>query len=151
MKSLTLKTKSPGQTKKVARIMAGELLKTRSKKHALVLALSGELGSGKTTFVQGLARGFVIRLKIKSPTFLIIKNYKLTAKNYGLFIHIDAYRLTKPKDILALGWHEMARNPKNIIAIEWARRIKKVLPKNHFDVNFKHTPGNKRIIKFHIH
>ena len=156
MKAVSFQTESAEQTQKIAGILAKELLSTRGgsasggkiKKHALVLALSGDLGSGKTTFVQGLARGFGIRSKIQSPTFLIIKNYKLKVRSYKLFTHIDAYRLKKPKDILTLDWREVAGDPKNIIAIEWARHIKKVLPKNHIDINFKHISKNKRKIIF---
>jgi len=144
--SVIFETNSAVQTKKIAGILAKELLKTKMKKNALVLALSGDLGSGKTTFVQGLAKGFNIKEKIKSPTFLIIKNYKLKTKNHKLFIHIDAYRLKKAKDILGLGWREMADDSKSIIVIEWAKHIAKILPKNHIDINFKHISENKRKI-----
>lgn len=131
--------------------MAGELLKTRPKKHALVLALSGELGSGKTTFVQGLAKGLGIKEKIKSPTFVIIKRYTLNAGRYKKFIHIDAYRLRRPKEILALGWRELANNPKNLIAVEWARHIQKVLPKPHLDIYFDLMSSNSRKMIFNAH
>ena len=144
--SVIFKTNSSVQTKKIAGILASELLKTKMKKNALVLALSGELGSGKTTFTQGLAKGLGMKEKIKSPTFLIIKSYKLRVKNFKNFIHIDAYRLKKPKDILALGWREMSGDTKNIIVIEWAKHIAKILPAHHIDINFKHIPENKRKI-----
>ncbi|MBI2507243.1 MAG: tRNA (adenosine(37)-N6)-threonylcarbamoyltransferase complex ATPase subunit type 1 TsaE, partial [Candidatus Niyogibacteria bacterium] len=93
MKPIYFETNSGGATRKIAEILAKELLKFRFRKHALVLALSGDLGSGKTTFVQGFARGLGIRSKIQSPTFLIMRSYKLPAKSYKLFAHIDAYRL----------------------------------------------------------
>lgn len=150
MKAVSFQTESAEQTQKMAVILAKELLKIRMKKHALILALSGDLSSGKTTFVQGLARGFGIRSKIQSPTFVVVKSYKLRVSCYKNFYHIDAYRLKKPKDILVLGWREMVYNPKNIIAIEWARHIKKVLPKNHIDINFKHISKNKRKINFNV-
>lgn len=146
MRAVSLITKSAKETQKLGKMLAKEVLSAKRAKTAFVLALTGDLGSGKTTFVQGLARGFGVRSKIQSPTFLIIKNYKLKTKN---FIHIDAYRLKKPKDILALGWREMAGDPQNIIATEWARHIKKVLPAHHIDINFEHISKNKRKIKFH--
>lgn len=149
MKPFCFETKNAGETRKIAEILARELLKVRFKKYALVLALSGDLGSGKTTFTQGLAKGLGIRSKIQSPTFLIMRSYKLKTRNYKLFIHIDAYRLSKPKDILVLGWKKLVANPKNIIALEWSQHVKKILPAHHIDINFKHISENKRKIKFH--
>ncbi|MEK7566666.1 MAG: tRNA (adenosine(37)-N6)-threonylcarbamoyltransferase complex ATPase subunit type 1 TsaE [Patescibacteria group bacterium] len=149
MKGVSFETNSAKKTQKIAEILAKELLKTHFEKHALVLALSGELGSGKTTFVRGLAAGFGIKSKISSPTFVIAKRYALNIKRYKNFYHIDAYRLAKPKYILSLGWRDMVGDPKNIIAIEWARHIKKVLPKRHIDINFKHVSKNKRKIVFY--
>ncbi|QQG45910.1 MAG: tRNA (adenosine(37)-N6)-threonylcarbamoyltransferase complex ATPase subunit type 1 TsaE [Candidatus Niyogibacteria bacterium] len=148
MSSVSFKTNSAKETQKIAKILAGELIKVCLQKHALILALSGDLGSGKTTFVQGFARGLGIRSKIQSPTFLIMRIYKLPAKSYKLFAHIDAYRLKRPKDILVLGWKELVKNPKNIIVVEWARHIAKILPKDHFDINFQHISENKRRIEF---
>ncbi|HEX7586581.1 MAG TPA: tRNA (adenosine(37)-N6)-threonylcarbamoyltransferase complex ATPase subunit type 1 TsaE, partial [Patescibacteria group bacterium] len=107
-----------------------------------VLALTGELGSGKTTFTQGLLKGLKINGPHTSPTFVILKNYKgkfkvLTAsagsrpggksskfKVIDVY-HIDAYRVTA-KDILNLGWKEMLAEKENIIIIEWADRIRKI-------------------------
>src|SRR3989344_644133 len=143
---MVFETNSGKETKKLGEILARELVKIKTEKTALVLAFSGELGAGKTTFVQGLAKGLGIKEKIKSPTFLIVKNYKLKTKNHKLFIHIDAYRLKKPQDILSLGWREMSGDQKNIIVIEWAKHIAKILPKNHIDINFKHISENKRKI-----
>src|SRR3989344_7246571 len=143
---MVFETNSGKETKKLGEILAKELVKIKTEKTALVLALSGELGAGKTTFVQGLAKGLGIKEKVKSPTFLIIKSYKLRVKNFKNFIHIDAYRLKKPKDILALGWREMSGDTKNIIVIEWAKHIAKILPAHHIDINFKHIPENKRKI-----
>ena len=147
---MVFETNSGKKTKKLGEILAKELVKIKTEKTALVLALSGELGAGKTTFVQGLAKGLGIKEKVKSPTFLIIKSYKLRVKNFKNFIHIDAYRLKKPKDILALGWREMSGDTKNIIVIEWAKHIAKILPAHHIDINFKHIPENKRKIEFSL-
>lgn len=158
MEKAFFETESAMETQKIAKIMAEELMKIRFKKHATILALSGDLGSGKTTFVQGFAGGLGIKEKIKSPTFLIMRSYKFrrpkgpesrSRSASGQFTHIDAYRLTKPGNILALGWKDLVKNPKNIIAIEWARHIKRVLPKEHIDIDFKHASENKRKIKIY--
>lgn len=114
-------TKNEKETRGVARILAQEIIKKPLKiKHALIIGLQGELGAGKTTFVQAFAKGLGIKNKITSPTFVLIKKY-------GNFYHIDCYRMKSYKDILGLDFEEIALNPKNIILIEWAERIKKIL------------------------
>lgn len=150
MDKIDIETKSLKETQKTANFLAKEIIKDPGKKHALVLALSGELGGGKTTFVQGFAKGLGIKEKVKSPTFLILKNYKLQTKNYKLFTHIDAYRLKSAKEIIGLGWNDLVRNPHNIVAVEWARNIKKVLPKGSLKIDFKFISLNKRLITFNV-
>lgn len=103
--------------------MAEEILKTHIGGRALVLGLEGDLGGGKTTFLQGFAKGLGIKEKILSPTFIIMRRF-------NNFYHFDCYRIQKAKDILDLGFKEIINNPQNIVAIEWADRIKKILPKN---------------------
>jgi tRNA threonylcarbamoyladenosine biosynthesis protein TsaE len=138
-----LKTTSPKQTQKLAGSLAKEILKARIKnKNALIFALSGDLGSGKTSFTQGFLRGMGIKKKITSPTFVLLKNYELRIKNnYGNYkraYHMDCYRIKKSGDLAALGLKEILKNPENIVLIEWAERIKKILPKNTIWIKFKH-------------
>lgn len=122
-------------------------------KTAVVLGLEGNLGGGKTTFLQGFARGLGIKDKILSPTFVIMKKFSVQGgptsgrKN---FYHIDCYRLKKGKDILELGWEEIISNPKNIVAVEWPKKIKKVLPKNTITLKFKFISETKREILLKI-
>lgn len=129
---LKLQTTSSIQTKKIAKELALSLPKGPNKnKHALVITLHGNLGAGKTTFIQGFLRGLGIKSKITSPTFVIFKTYK--AKGYKIF-HFDCYRIKSAKEILDLNWKEIitppAGGPKNIILIEWPERILKIIPKN---------------------
>lgn len=145
MESLKIKTKSAGETKAVAQSLAGELSKSRLN-HALVVALSGDLGGGKTTFAQGFAKGLGIKDKVASPTFLIQKTYRLKKAGYSLFTHMDAYRLKNAEEIVSLGWKELARNQRAIILVEWAKNIKKILPKIHIDIHFDVLPGEGREI-----
>lgn len=130
-------SKSIRQTQKIAK----ELVKKISKKrnHAFLIALRGDLGGGKTTFVQGLAKGLNIKDKITSPTFVIYKKY-------NNFYHFDCYRIKKPKEILDLGFKDIVSNPKNIVAIEWAERIKKIIPKDALWIDFNFIDENKREI-----
>ena len=139
VKSLEYSTNGPSQTKKIGEILAQEIAKTKLKKVAFIIALEGELGSGKTTFLQGFARGLRIKEKILSPTFIIMRRFKIRRKScqFANFYHIDCYRIGKPKEILDLGFKEIVSNPENIVAIEWADRIKNFLPKNALVLKFK--------------
>jgi len=139
VKSLEYLTNSPSQTKKIGEILGQEILKTKLEKAAFVIALEGELGSGKTTFLQGFARGLRIKEKILSPTFVIMRRFKIRRKScqFANFYHIDCYRIGKPKEILDLGFKKIFSSPENIIAIEWADRIKNFLPKNKIVLKFK--------------
>lgn len=154
-------TTSPGQTKKLAENLAKEILQQRPKARAVVIALSGELGSGKTTFLQGFAKGLGIKQRILSPTFVLMKRFAPLEVNgagkknkthkpltgFGNFYHIDCYRVAEPKEILALGFKEIIANPQNIIAIEWADRIKSILPKDCLIIKFELLSKGKRCVK----
>lgn len=156
-------TKSKGETQKFAEYFAKKILSKKQKSQkAIIVSLTGNLGAGKTTFIQGFAKRVGIKKKIISPTFVILKKFKIPnppseirpaspKRGQGehlksVFIHIDAYRLENPQELLNLGWREIKENPQNIILIEWADKIKKILPKNHIKINFKFLNENKREI-----
>ncbi len=122
---------------------AGELLAKEIKKTPLVVALEGDLGAGKTTFIQGMARGMGIKEQITSPTFVIMKRYGLSD---GFFYHLDCYRLNSSKDVLDLGFKEIIR-PGNIIVIEWAEKIKDILPENTLWLKFEYLDKDRREIE----
>lgn len=143
------------QTKKIGRILALEIKSSPVfDKGAFVIALEGDLGGGKTTFTQGFAEGFGIKEKILSPTFVVLKHFdihKHTLKNsqsFRSFYHMDCYRLESPSDLLAFGFKEIIKNPENIVLIEWADKIRRVLPKNHLKIKFKYLDNNQREISF---
>ena len=149
-----LKTESPKATqnlgKKLAQSFLASHLSLPSRReegegegHALVIGLDGDLGGGKTTFVQGFAKGLRIKEKILSPTFVILKKFSIPSishsrgrNEFKTFYHIDCYRIGNPKDILDLGFEEIISNPENIIIIEWANKIKKILPKETIILKF---------------
>ena len=130
-------SKSVAKTQKLAKDLTRKIPKDR--KQAFVIALKGDLGGGKTTFVQGLAKGLNVKDKITSPTFVI-------CKKYNNFYHFDCYRIKKPKEILDLGFEEIIQDPKNIVAIEWADKIRKIIPKHALWINFKFIDKGKREI-----
>jgi|SRR3989344_5733756 len=110
-----------------------------------IIALIGELGAGKTTFTQGFAKGLGIKDRIISPTFVLVRQHKIP-NSKGIFYHIDLYRLENPKDLKELGITEFWSNPENIVLIEWAEKIKDLLPKNITRINFTKGPNNLRAI-----
>ena len=151
MQSVEINTKSIKETKKVGFVLAHVLgEKPINLKYALVIALEGDLGSGKTAFVQGLAEGFKVKENILSPTFVIQKNFSLSLKNYENLYHIDAYRLKNPEELLELGFKDLIKNPENIVVIEWADKVKKILPKDILKIEFENLGGNKRRIILNI-
>ena len=110
------------------------------KKRPVILALSGELGAGKTTFVQGLARILGIRERVQSPTFVLMKWYRLPRKHgpFRHLVHVDAYRLDRAKDARHLGLRHVFRDRDAIVVVEWAERIKKLIPKPVTWIRFSH-------------
>jgi tRNA threonylcarbamoyladenosine biosynthesis protein TsaE len=145
VKSFEIFSQSPSQTKKVGQILASQILRGKLKR-AFVLGLIGDLGGGKTTFLQGFAKGLKIKEKILSPTFIILKKFKVKSSKFKVFYHIDCYRIKRAKEILNLGFKEIISNPKNIVAIEWAEKIKKILPKGALILKFDFLDQKKRKI-----
>jgi tRNA threonylcarbamoyladenosine biosynthesis protein TsaE len=131
-------TQSAQETKDLGRKI-GTNLKT-----GFTVALYGDLGSGKTTFLQGLAEGLGVKRPILSPTFIIARDYPL--KSGGRFYHFDWYRITGEKEARALGIEELFDD--NIVAIEWADQASKILPKKRLDIYFKQgkEPNQRKII-----
>lgn len=151
MNSIEITTKSSKETQAVARALAEEIVCSKlSFKQALVIALRGDLGGGKTTFTQGFARGLGVRQTVLSPTFVLMKSYKLLATHYKRLVHIDAYRFEKPKEITILGWKELVSDNANIILVEWAERLGKLLPKDRIEISFEFVDEKTRNIKFSI-
>lgn len=116
---------------------------------AVVVALNGDLGSGKTTFSQFIGDALGVHTAIQSPTFLIEKIYELHNKPWQHLIHIDAYRLEREEELLHLGWKEITSRKENIILVEWAERIKNILPDNTIYISFTHVDENSREIEIH--
>lgn len=144
MSMIAITTRSASQTKNIASALAGEIIKNTRKNGAYVIALEGNLGAGKTTFVQGFARGLGIKDIPKSPTFVIMNVYpmrqstKRVARNIRHLVHIDCYRIKSPKELTHLGVKEIMKDPKNIVVIEWAEKIKKILPSDVIRICFHH-------------
>ena len=163
MKKIT--TNSAKETREVAAKFAWQILRHKPGKNSVVLGLKGDLGAGKTTFLQGFARGLGIKEKILSPTFIIMKTFQIPAiktKNhpyqkirssvfsgrgkFKCFYHFDCYRLNNPEEILDLGFKEIISNPENIVAIEWPEKISTILPRNIISIQLEHGAENQRTL-----
>uniref|UniRef100_A0A7C4M0K5 tRNA threonylcarbamoyladenosine biosynthesis protein TsaE n=1 Tax=candidate division CPR3 bacterium TaxID=2268181 RepID=A0A7C4M0K5_UNCC3 len=149
---------SKEETQKIATEFAKTL------KGGEVLCFYGNLGSGKTTFIQALAEALGVKENVTSPTYVLIKKYKtankkiITSKkvvaknfqfpisNFQFFYHMDAYRLSDPQEALDLGLEEIWSDPNNIIAIEWADKISDILPEKRMDLCFEHIKDDERKI-----
>ena len=141
-------SKSPQQTKKIAQNLAKNL------KGGEILGLVGDLGGGKTTFVQGLAQSLGIEERITSPTFIMLREYPIPHQPINQLshqlhlIHIDLYRFKNSAEIQTLGLQDYLGRKENICVIEWAEKIKDLLPKNTQWIEFDFVDQNTRQIKF---
>jgi tRNA threonylcarbamoyladenosine biosynthesis protein TsaE len=130
-------TNSKEETQKLGEHFAGKL------KPGNFVALYGDLGSGKTTFIQGLAKGLGVTRRIISPTFIIARHYKI---NNGSFYHIDLYRTESKHDLLGIGLDQIIEDKNNIVALEWAEKMGELLPKKRIEIRFQYLSENKRQI-----
>lgn len=138
------------KTQKIAALLVKTILEN-PENSPRIFCLHGNLGAGKTTFIQGAAKALKIKNKILSPTFVIMKDFPLSKKfAFKRFYHIDCYRIEKPEEILALGFKNIAKNPQNLIFIEWPERIKKIIPRNSVWLEFEIKGKNQRQISFNL-
>ena len=142
MKPKIITTDSLRETQEFARDFAKNL------KAGDVLCLYGNLGSGKTSFVQGLAKGLGITRRIISPTFIIARRYEIGDLN---LYHIDLYRTQTLQDLLSIGIDEILEDDNNIVAIEWAEKLLDLMPKKRVDLKFEYVDENKRKITIENH
>ena len=114
-----------------------------------VLALSGDLGAGKTTFVQGLACGLGITAAITSPTFILVNRYRLP--DGRRLHHADCYRLKDaPLEMWDIGLDDLLAG-EDIVVIEWADRIPGLLPPDYLEVSFAYVDDTQRSLTFTPH
>jgi len=123
-----------------------------------IIGLTGDLGAGKTVFIKGLAKGLGVRQAVTSPTFVLMKIYKTNLKfknqksklqcKIKNLVHIDAYRLENSRSLTDIGVEDYFKDKNTITVIEWAERVKDILPKNAIFVKIKFgKKKNERIIK----
>jgi tRNA threonylcarbamoyladenosine biosynthesis protein TsaE len=132
-------SKNPEETHQIAADFAEGL------KGGEFYILSGDLGSGKTTFMQGVAQGLRVDENITSPTFVLVKQYKVHRRNVKQLVHADAYRLGSGPELLGLGGFDF-KDINTVTFVEWGEKVAEALPKSVKVIKFKNTSENKREI-----
>lgn len=112
----------------------------------LVVALNGDLGAGKTTFVQQLATALGIGTAITSPTFTILQRYDTTHERFTTLFHMDAYRIETVDELSPLGFTDLLQTQQSIFCIEWADNIAAALPLHTITLNFTINPDESRTV-----
>lgn len=141
-------TTNPGETARLGQELGDYLRQTIKGKRkkgsgsAVIICLYGDLGSGKTTFAQGFAKGLGITTRLLSPTFIIVRRYSLIERG-GFLYHLDLYRLESIKGLRELGLSEILTDKDSIVLIEWADKLGDLLPKERIDVRFSVTEDGK--------
>lgn len=116
-----------------------------------IVALSGELGSGKTTFAQGILEGFDLKGPHTSPTFVLMKQYEVslsTHPNIRRIYHIDAYRVDA-QALLGIGWEEWVEDSLGVVILEWPERVADIVPDDALVFRFDWESESVRRISEH--
>jgi tRNA threonylcarbamoyladenosine biosynthesis protein TsaE len=104
-----------------------------------VVCLEGDLGAGKTTFTQGLAKALGVEGRVTSPTFCIVQEHR----GPQLLVHMDLYRLHGEDDVLAIGWEDYLAEGA-ILVVEWPERAGSLIPSDARHIVFRHLEGEER-------
>ncbi|HER23978.1 MAG TPA: tRNA (adenosine(37)-N6)-threonylcarbamoyltransferase complex ATPase subunit type 1 TsaE [Candidatus Atribacteria bacterium] len=135
--NLTIITKSPEETKKIGK-KVGKLAKPGD-----LIAFYGELGAGKTCFIQGISQGLKVQEYVTSPSFNIINEYK---GKIPIF-HFDFYRIDKEEEILGLNYEEYFYG-EGLTVVEWSEKVEQFLPQEHLKIDIKFKDRSQRLISF---
>lgn len=110
----------------------------RAARPPLVVTLAGDLGSGKTTLVQAICRGYGVTEAVTSPTFALVHEY---SSPRSTVFHLDLYRLRSPSELDGLGWDELV-SAQALVLVEWPERAGALLPRGHLPLALEHLPGD---------
>jgi tRNA threonylcarbamoyladenosine biosynthesis protein TsaE len=144
---MTVEIKSLEDLKRFAADFAGGL------RGGDVVGLVGNLGVGKTTFVQQVALELGVSSEVKSPTFILVREYgadpKMARRNIRQVIHADAYRLDDEDELWAIGFDELADDPESVVFVEWADRVPSLRDYSSYrELKFSFIDENTRVIEY---
>ncbi len=132
---------SPDQTRRLGARL-GALLRGGE-----VVALEGNLGSGKTVFAQGVGRGWGSDTHLISPTFILVRRHTRPQNDQHLY-HIDLYRLESEPEVEALGLEELLGDPEVVCLVEWPGRAPEIFPDEHLWVTLRWVDEHRRSLTF---
>ena len=136
------KSDAPARTAELARRLAGVL------RPGTVICLDGDLGAGKTLFVQNLAASLGVQGEVTSPTFNLMNVYE---DGRLPLVHFDLYRLEQEYELDEIGFYDYAENPDGLVLIEWAEKFPECLPENHIALQIQRTDvENERVLVFSL-
>lgn len=115
---------------------------------ATLVTLTGELGAGKTSFTQAVARALGIEESVTSPTFVLEKVYELAGNGFKRLVHIDAYRLESGAALRPLGFDELMQDKHNLILLEWPERVQDALPEADTRITLEVMPDTSRKLTY---
>ena len=136
------KSDAPARTAELARRLAGVL------RPGTVICLDGDLGAGKTLFVQNLAAGLGVQGEVTSPTFNLMNLYE---DGRLPLVHFDLYRLEQEYELDEIGFYDYVENPDGLVLIEWAEKFPECLPEDHIALQIQRTDvENERVMVFSL-
>lgn len=133
-------TNNPEETKKLAQKIVSQFTGGE------VVCLYGDLGAGKTVFVQGMMEYFLPEKRVLSPTFIIVRHYAIAHNKIKRFLHIDLYRMKDVKEIKELEFFEFLHEADTVVAVEWAEKMKDLLPQKRIDIKLETLKDQSRRI-----
>ena len=136
------KSDAPARTAELARRLAGVL------RPGTVICLDGDLGAGKTLFVQNLAASLGVQGEVTSPTFNLMNLYE---DGRLPLVHFDLYRLEQEYELDEIGFYDYVENPDGLVLIEWAEKFPECLPEDHIALQIQRTDvENERVLVFSL-
>jgi tRNA threonylcarbamoyladenosine biosynthesis protein TsaE len=123
-----------------------EMLSLTSADNSVVITLTGDLGAGKTTFVQQVGEQLGVSETIVSPTFTIMKRYQVENNRFEQLIHIDAYRIEQEDEVLPLGLPALIKEQASIVCIEWPEKIPSAIPDQAVAVSIEINQDESRTV-----
>ena len=136
-------SKTTTETAEIAKKIL-EIIEKQEVTGAFVLALSGELGAGKTTLSQEIGKILEVKETMQSPTFVIMKSYDTSHSIFKKLVHIDAYRIEKEEELKVLKLEELFKDKSVLFVIEWPENIKNVIPEYALQVFIKHKSESEK-------
>ncbi len=136
---MDIHTTSANQTREVGKEFAACLVPSD------VICLYGDLGSGKTTFVQGIMQGLGLSQHAVSPTFILVHEYTIFHPAIKKVYHVDLFRIKHKEEVKQLGITSLFRDKNAVTVIEWAEKAEKILPDQRLEIFFVYSDDGRKI------